>query len=80
MSDLKRLSWLQAYAAQATGLAGNVYTQARGMVPGFAEGFVNQVEDATVSLAAPYLTLATDSAAKVLSSVDAQVGAACAFS
>lgn len=79
MSDLKRLSWLQAYAAQATGMAGNIYTQARAMVPGFAEGFVNQVEDTTVSLAAPYLTLATDSAAKVLSSVDAQVGVLVSF-
>jgi len=71
--EYKRLGWLQAYASQATGLAGNVYTQARGFVPGFAEPFVLQLEETAFSIAVPYVTVAQDTAEKVLSTVDAQV-------
>jgi len=73
MSEYKRLGWVQAYAAQATGLATNVYTQARGLVPGFAEPFVLQLEETAITLAVPYVTVAQDTAEKVLSTVDTKV-------
>jgi len=73
MSEYKRLGWVQAYAAQATGIAGNVYSQARTLVPGFAEPFVQQLEETAINLAVPYVTAAQDTAEKVLSGVDTQV-------
>jgi hypothetical protein len=72
-SEYKRLGWVQAYASQGTGLAANIYSQARTMVPGFAETFVLQLEETAINIAVPYVTVAQDSAVKVLSSVDAQV-------
>lgn len=73
MSEYKRLGFLQAYASQATGVAGNVYSQARTLVPTFAETFVQQLEETAINIAVPYVTAAQDSAVKVLGSVDAQV-------
>jgi hypothetical protein len=75
-SEYKRLGWVQAYASQGTGLAANIYSQARTMVPGFAETFVLQLEETAINIAVPYVTVAQDSAVKVLSSVDAQVKSA----
>lgn len=73
MSEYKRLGFLQAYASQATGIAGNVYSQARTLVPSFAETFVQQLEETAINIAVPYVTAAQDGAVKVLGSVDAQV-------
>lgn len=76
-SEYKRLGWVQSYAAQATSVAGNMYTQARNLVPGFAESYVQQLEETAFKKAVPYVTVAQDTAEKLLSSVDAQVNIVC---
>jgi hypothetical protein len=74
MSEYKRLGFVSTYASQATSLAGHVYTQARTFVPGLAEPYVQQLEDTAITYGLPYVTVAQDTAEKVLGSVDAQVG------
>lgn len=73
MAELKRLEFVKGYATQGAGTADWVYQTARGFVPGFVEPYVKQVEETTLNVAAPYLTLAQDSAEKVLVAVDGQV-------
>lgn len=72
-APLKRIAFVQGYAATATGLAESAYKTARGFVPGFVEPYVRQAEETALNVGAPYLTLAQDGAEKVLRSVDAQV-------
>lgn len=73
MAELKRLEFVKGYAAQGVGIAEGVYKTARGFVPGFVEPYAKQLEETALNVAAPYLTLAQDSAEKVLVTVDGQV-------
>lgn len=73
MSVLKRLDFVKGYAAQGVGIAESIYKTARGFVPSFVEPYAKQLEETALNVAAPYLTLAQDSAEKVLVTVDTQV-------
>lgn len=73
MSELKRLGFVQETAVSATSLAGSVYSNARTLVPAFVEAYVAQLEDTAISVAAPYVTLAQDTAEKFLSATDDKV-------
>eukprot|EP00878_Enallax_costatus_P013364 GHUV01013971.1.p2 GENE.GHUV01013971.1~~GHUV01013971.1.p2 ORF type:complete len:195 (+),score=42.38 GHUV01013971.1:88-585(+) len=73
MAELKRLEFVKGYAAQGASTVEWVYKTARGFVPGFVEPYAKQLEETALNVAAPYLTLAQDSAEKVLVTVDGQV-------
>lgn len=73
MTELKRLEFIKGYAAQGYNIAEGVYKTARGFVPGFVEPYAKQLEETAMNVAAPYLTLAQDSAERVLVTVDGQV-------
>jgi hypothetical protein len=73
MAELKRLEFVKGYVAQGVSITESVYQTARGFVPGFVEPYAKQLEETALNVAAPYLTLAQDSAEKVLVTVDGQV-------
>eukprot|EP00882_Tetradesmus_deserticola_P002821 GHRQ01002999.1.p1 GENE.GHRQ01002999.1~~GHRQ01002999.1.p1 ORF type:complete len:252 (+),score=82.87 GHRQ01002999.1:143-898(+) len=72
-TQLKRLGFVQGYASQGYQTLEGVYKTTRSFVPGFVEPYAKQAEETAVSIAAPYFTMAQDTADKLLAGVDGQV-------
>jgi hypothetical protein len=69
-AQLKRVEFVKDYAGQGVSLVEKLYKTARGFVPGFVEPYLVQLEDLAINVSAPYVTVAQDTAEKVLQGVD----------